>query len=263
MANVHPQIGKEKDVREDTWTVTLPYLVDDVADEDAAALAAIAAAGNMAPGRLTGTTVDERADTGSDAGRIYFVTLTWTYRASAAIAGGGSFSFDTSAATEKVYAALATTETKPADAPDTGGIIRDGVDIYAPSFRWSETHDIDGGNFTNAYVQSLYGATSKVNSSSFRMFDAGEVLLLGVSGSSTVDSEGNVTVPVTFNYAARPNQTNLSIAGQTITSKKGWQFLEVTREPGEDATANREVPALQGVYVRSVYDETDFSVLYP
>lgn len=263
MANVHEQTGYEKDVSGDTWTVSRTYTVDDVSSDTAAVTAAVNAAGNMSPGTLESVNAKEIGNGGTSATTIYEIGLTWRFRASSSIAGGGSFSFDTSAATEKVYTALATTESQPSGAPDVGKVIKDGVDIYAPSFQWSETHDIDGADFTNEYVGLLYASTAKVNANSFRMFDSGEVLFLGASGASKTDSEGNLTVPTTFNYAARPNQTDVNVGSETVANKKGWQFVEVVSESDEDATAGREVPKIQGVYVHTVYEEVDFSSLYP
>ena len=117
------------------------------------------------------------------------------------------------------------------------------------------------------YLTVLYGLTGKTNDATFRGFNTGEVLFKGASGSR----DGHVTASVTFDFAASPNVTGISIGGSassadghppiTGISKGGWEYLWVHYREYKSIAQNRIVKYPHTVIVERVYDAGDFDLL--
>lgn len=174
------------------------------------------------------------------------------------------YTFETGGGTQHITQSLQTIASYalPAEtAPDFSGAIgvgRDsieGVDIIKPDFSFSETHWKSDAFVTDAYKQTLFDLTGRVNGDTFKGFEAGEVLFLGASGSRT----GADLWELTFNFRASKNETALTIGGITIAAKKGWEYLWFRYREKEDAAAKMIVREPLAAYVEQVYEEGNFA----
>lgn len=182
-----------------------------------------------------------------------------------------SVNFETSGGTRRVTQAISD-ERYPADAPDVKKAINmigdnvDGVDIVVPIFEWSEEYEIPGIALTPSYVVAVAELTGKVNDGAFRGFAAGEVLFLGVSGTTTLnpnqsDAASAATTSLSYRFAASPNKENLDVGDIEVTEKKGWDFMWVRYEPEVGTEAGKILKTPKSVYVDKVYDDGDFTIL--
>ncbi len=247
----------------------LVYLVRGTED-DAEARTQLLATAPMAVGALkrdSGTTRVEELHTGVWLGTVPYARSAMTQSLPAT--GDSVYSFDTGGGTQHITQSLATAGSyapsgktapnyKGAIGVTAGGV--EGVDITVPVYRFSETHILDDNDVTGTYKAKLYHLTGKVNAASFRGLAAGECLFLGASGSKRGGPSGE-DWEISFNFAASPNRTNLTVGDITAIAKKGWEYLWVRYEDAEDATAKTLVQRPVAAYVEKVYEEGDFSDL--
>lgn len=130
---------------------------------------------------------------------------------------------------------------KPELLNDLGdGTEPEGVEVFEHIYEESETHYVKTEYLTIAYRQLLKTLVGRVNTTTFRGNQPGEVLLRGVSGSR----RGANDTEMTFRWSVKENQTAFKIGAIENISKKGWQYLWPrygTVKPDSDA------PAYQGV----------------
>jgi hypothetical protein len=182
--------------------------------------------------------------------------------------GDNEFEFDTTGGTQHITQAKETIATYPdpaigvaSDWQEAIGVTDDGVqgiDIVLPQFSYKETHQIAHATVVGGLTGVIYGLTAKVNNASFKGFAAGEVLFVGATGRRR-KSEGFWTI--TFNFLCSRNATGIPIGPITVTSKKGWEHLDVQYESAEDETASMLVKKPIAARVYRVYDSGDFSTL--
>lgn len=142
----------------------------------------------------------------------------------------------------------------------------EGCDIVVPVFEWQEDYEIPGAKLTQSYVNTIANLTGKVNDSTFRGFDEGEVLFLGCSGSQTFNpnqANGSAasSARLSFRFAQSPNETNLDVGGISVALKKGWHFMWTVYDATEDAASRTVLKKPRFVYVNEVYETGDFSTL--
>jgi len=148
-------------------------------------------------------------------------------------------------------------------APDFGGAIGvtkdsvNGVDIFQPTFAFSETHYLPVASVTGAYKLALFAAAGKTNNATFKGFAAGEVIFLGASGGQ----RGAEDWEISYKFAARQNQASLTIGQFTGIAKTGWQYVWVRYSEAEDTIAKSIVRKPLAVYVETVYDSANFSTI--
>ena len=184
--------------------------------------------------------------------------------------GESVFSFETGGGTQHITQSKQTIATygRPGvvDLPDYKGAIGvndegvpEGVDIVVPVYNFSETHYIDDASI-DALKTAAFNLTGRVNDNTWRGFNAGEVLLMGVSGSRRGD-QGDWEV--TFRFAASPNVTGLSVGDITGIDKKGWEYLWLRYREEETTVGASTFRVTVPVYafVERVYDEGDFTTL--
>ena len=183
-------------------------------------------------------------------------TVEWSFE----IGGGGTQHITQSLKTEGKYAASGT----PPDFKgaigvrrDGNGLAVDGIDIDVTTFAWSETHHLAYIQITPAYINTLYLLRGKVNDDAWRIFSKGEVRLVSISGSA----RGEWTVPITFNFEASHNVTDLKVGDITGIAKEGWHYLWTFYEDTEDQSAQELVKNPKAVYVEQVHEYEDFSKL--
>jgi hypothetical protein len=174
-------------------------------------------------------------------------------------------SFDTTGGTQHITQAYAETkfgtnapDQRKAIGVDSNGV--NGVDVVVPQLQWQEQYDVPNAYVTAAYVRGLAGVTGTTNSSSFRGFEAGEVLFVGCSGSQEWDDQkGKGPWSLSFRFVASKNVTGETIGDISGVSKKGHEYLWVRYEDAVESNALLKKP--KAVYVNKVYRESDFSAL--
>jgi len=180
--------------------------------------------------------------------------------------GDSRFAFDTTGGLQHVTQSLRTVNkyAPPGKiAPDFKGAIGvthdnvEGVDVTIPVYSFSETHYIATATVTSAYKATLYSLTGRVNDAVFRDFNPGEVLFLGAAGSKRGEEDWEIS----FNFAASPNVTNLTVGDIVGIDKKGWEYLWVRYADAEDNVAKALVKRPVAAYVEEVYWDGDFSGL--
>ena len=183
-------------------------------------------------------------------------TVEWSFE----IGGGGTRHITQSLKTAGKYAASgAPPNFKGAIGVrrDGNGLAVDGIDIDVTTFAWSETHHLAYIQITPAYINTLYLLRGKVNDDAWRIFSKGEVRLVSISGSA----RGEWTVPITFNFEASHNVTDLKVGDITGIAKEGWHYLWTFYEDTEDQSAQELVKNPKAVYVEQVHEYEDFSKL--
>lgn len=148
-------------------------------------------------------------------------------------------------------------------APDYKGAINvtndsvEGCDISVPIYNWSETHWIPHENVTDAYRDTLHYVTGKVNADTFRTFDPGQVMFLGVTGSR----RGSADWELTYRFSLKPNQIGIQVGDLYVPNKKGWEYLWVRYREVEDTELKMMVMRPYAAYVEKVYKDANFSQL--
>lgn len=133
----------------------------------------------------------------------------------------------------------------------------EGAEVYEPTVAFSETHWIDEATLTEAYRVSLMRTVGKINAGAFKGWDAGEVLCAGISGAK----RGSDDWEVSFKFQARENQTDLVVAGITVASKGGWEYLWPRYFKKLDGDSYVTLNLVRYMVVAKVFRSADFSVL--
>ena len=131
-----------------------------------------------------------------------------------------------------------------------------GVDIPTAQLRETYTKVMRLSKITTSFKRTVASLVGKVNSGSFKGWNAGEVLFLGMSYSSPARKSTKVTV--TFNFAIQLNESDAKVCGKSI-SKKGFEYVwALSKTSAEDGIPKAEVEA---IYVDQVCETASFSVL--
>jgi len=182
--------------------------------------------------------------------------------------GDSSFTFDIAGQAQRITQSRSTQSKTPAGARDfkqaiavnqdaNGGLNVQGVEIQVPTYAFSETHILSDATVDNAYKGKLFELTGTVNNAAFKGLNAGECLLVGVSGRRRADADWELT----YSFQCQPNRTNLEITDSiTVASKDGWDYLWVLYEDFVDSLDGWTRQAV-AAYVERVYERKDFSQL--
>ena len=128
-----------------------------------------------------------------------------------------------------------------------------GVDITVPAFEFSIRKKFKF--VSTSYLLSMVAMTGRVNSTAWSIFSPGEAVFLGGEGGE----DDQNWVDVTYNFAARPNELNLSIGNIVGISKFGWDYLWVRH--GEEVVGDRVLQVPEAAYVEQVYPGANFNAL--
>lgn len=128
-----------------------------------------------------------------------------------------------------------------------------GVDAVVPVFNFTETWTVPVQYLTDTYVSTLYLLTGTVNKDQFRIFKPGECLFMGARCEF---ARGDFKAPITFSFAARPNEAKKTIGDIDVTNKKGWQYLWIEYESSVDNANLIKRPKF--VYIDDIYGEENF-----
>ena len=131
-----------------------------------------------------------------------------------------------------------------------------GVDVPTAQLRETYTKQMRIGKLTTAFKRKVAALVGKVNSGSFKGWNAGEVLFLGMSYSTPAKKAKKVTV--SFNFAIQPNESGVKVAGKSVT-KKGFEYVwAISKTVASSGTPKLEV---EGIYVDQVCEYASFSGL--
>lgn len=141
---------------------------------------------------------------------------------------------------------------------DSNGV--NGVDIVVPQLQWQESYDVPNAYVTSGWIRGVAGITGTTNNSTFRGFEAGEVLFIGCSGSQEWDDQkGRGPWSLSFRFVASKNVTGQTIGSISGIEKKGHEYLWVRYEDAVSGSSLLKQP--KAVYVSKVYKDSDFSAL--
>lgn len=192
--------------------------------------------------------------------------------------GTSVYAFEIGGKTETIYQSLQTWR-GPEESPppnhygainvDGKGNVK-GVDVYVPSYAFSETHQIAPQLITPGYKYDIFSLAGKVNENGFKGFQAGEVLFIGASG----QTKDLTRWEITYRFLASPNvfqvvtvrRPNPSVGGGMVDvmfaiQKDGWDYLWYAYGTEADTTAKGLARRPIGCYVERVYERGDMSKL--
>lgn len=112
---------------------------------------------------------------------------------------------------------------------------------------------------THAWVQTHEALVCTVNQAPFRIWQQGELLLLGVAA----QKQAETLVPVTYTFASSRTKTDMTIGDVTGVDKEGHHYLWIEYWSEEDATAKDLVHRPKAVHVERVYDYADWATYLP
>lgn len=188
--------------------------------------------------------------------------------------GSFSISFDISGQNQRITQSVATRgRYKAASAPDRDfkGAINvqsdgrvEGVDIVIPFTTLTLDYVADPDAITEAYFTLLCRTVGKQNSTPYKGFAAGELLLTRVSGRK----RNAECWDLSFGLAVSENQDENSdpgiiipgINGDQKLTKDGWDYLWVYYDRGNDEGGRTPAKPLYAI-IEQVYREADYAVL--
>lgn len=133
----------------------------------------------------------------------------------------------------------------------------EGADRYDEAFSFTVTKVLANSSITNAYISTLRDTCFRWNAAAYRGLPAGEVLLVGASGSPR-DAK---SYSVGYKFFGSRNVTGLTSGGISGISKQGWDYLWHLRREMEDTTAKFITPRPIAAYVERLYTSANFQVL--
>lgn len=136
------------------------------------------------------------------------------------------------------------------------GSVSGRINAYRPEFILSCTATFSKKKAqSNSYLRRIAALVGKVNSENFHQWAAGEVLFLGLSGSSVFQGKnGEELCNMTFRFSIRCNGAR-ELDERTIQNVDGWDYLWGIRRRRDGQ--NR----LTSAYVSRIYERAAFSVL--
>lgn len=134
-----------------------------------------------------------------------------------------------------------------------------GVDVVTATMRESYTLQMRPSQLTTSYKRMLANLTGKVNSKSFKGWEAGEVLFLGASFSG--NQSGSDRITVTFNFAIQQNESAVPISPELAINKRGWEYVWTITKTVDDPETKTTKVELVNAYVEQVYPYADFGKL--
>lgn len=211
----------------------IPYLVFEVADEDAALAAVLAAApATCRDLPLDSIEIDERTNDTTFKVNAVYRDENETDEPDDDKDEEATVSFDCGGGSKHLLYSLA--QRKVFGEKDAGGAVGwnsksgddceiSGVDIPTAQLRETYTVPMRLSRLSTGYKRNVAALVGKVNSGSFKGWSAGEVMFLGMSYSTPAKKAKKVTV--TFNFAIQPNESGAKIGNKSIGSKKGFEYV--------------------------------------
>ena len=180
------------------------------------------------------------------------------------------FQYDFATTTQHITQSLKTVSDFSAgwipSAPDFKGAIGvdsdgnvSGVDKIQPILNWTETHYYSDTEFSDAVFEAILEANGKVNNADFEGSPAGSILF---QGGTAIQRESDLW-EVAYKFSYSPPLDALTIGDIDGVSKKGWEYLWIFYSKVSDSVSGILVQQPSAVYVEQVYEEADFSTIFP
>lgn len=130
-----------------------------------------------------------------------------------------------------------------------------GVDVPTASIKESWETEMSMSELTTSWRRKIAAATGTCNSSRFKGWERGEVLLVNCSFQGSPNSSDKVKVR--FDFAIRLNEPNAQVAKITLGEVEGWQYVWTIQRPHLEGYT----PDVLGAYVSQVVSYSDFNSL--
>lgn len=179
------------------------------------------------------------------------------------VSGDYSFRFDTTGATLRIFASREHVESYgPLGATGTNihnGAINvrngeaEGVEIVVSALKLTVDFRHPQGVVTIPFAKNLSNYTGRYNSDTFLTFDPGELLFLGSTGGDGTTAEAEVS----YHFAGKPNESNMTIGNIANIVAKGHDYAWVEYE--DDDAAGEAGTRLKYVHVERIYQSLAFA----
>jgi hypothetical protein len=140
-----------------------------------------------------------------------------------------------------------------------------GASIFVPQRTWTESVEIPMAQYTFAYEDAVFAIVQgPVNSASFRGYDPGEVLFLGMNAQLSTQNPNFVTAAYEFSMSPNNSSKNnnlLTIGPISNVAKDGWDYLDVRYQSVVDSGGATVVAQPQYVLIHRLYKRSAFTPL--
>lgn len=195
---------------------------------------------------------------------LWLATVHYDTSAPEPLSANDSIEFSTTGGTQNITQSLATVASYPSGAPNYQGAIGvsesgvAGADIVVPVLTRAETHFF--AELSPAYELTLLDLTSTVNASTFRGFNAGEVLFLGADVRKQ-DNRHDTPWAVTYQFAVQRNRSSFSVGSIAVAEKRGWDYMWIRYAQVDDSETNSLLRVPESVHIERVYEYGNFALL--
>lgn len=131
-----------------------------------------------------------------------------------------------------------------------------GVEIFAPVLEYSYAIQFENADITDSYIDAVFN-TVGMNDAEFYGRPAGSVLFKGCRGTR----KGSEKWELTFDFAYSPNGIDVPVGGITVSSKRGWDYLDVLYVSNGDRVNGLRLMLPGQATVHQVYPLTNFANL--
>ena len=131
----------------------------------------------------------------------------------------------------------------------------EGAEMIIPALKITYGFRHPQGVVDESFARTLARNTGKVNSDSWRGFDAGELLFIGASGSDGSEADAEVS----YQFAASENAT-LTIGEIADVVKKGHEALWIEYEDDEEDDEAVQIP--KRIHIERVYSDMSFASIF-
>ncbi len=247
-------------------SVEIPYVVFEVADEDAALSAVLA----ETPRTYGALPLESVGINSRENDSTYKVNAIYKKETSSSDDDDDddpetTVSFDCGGGSKHMTHSLR--QTRAFGTKDAGGAIGwngksgsemeiTGIDIPTAQLRETYTRVMKLSRISTSFKRNVAALVGKVNSGGFKGWAAGEVMFLGMSYSCP--DKRSTKVSVAFNFAIQPNESGARVGGQSV-SKKGFEYVwALSKTSAENGAPKAEVEA---IYVDQVCEYASFGAL--
>ena len=145
---------------------------------------------------------------------------------------------------------------------DGNGQTVKGCSVQVPYFTWDETHYYAASVVaSHTFIQNLEDLGATCNESAWRIWQAQELLLLGISAAGSKDMDGTIAVGVKYRFASSRTKTNLTFGDITGVTRTGHNYLWLEYEEKEDGGLSTCQPVR--VHTERIYELADWSADLP
>lgn len=203
---------------------------------------------------------------------MYHLTVNWA-KSNNQTQNSVDYRFSFLAPSAHVYQSLETiatyrnTSVYPTAAVNWGGAINvvndggrnrvEGMQLATPAENFKLTYVTSNAVVNGAYQNLVNSLCGKVNSTTFRGYPAGSIMLVRAEGGR--NSAGVWTLD--FGFALSENATNIPVGAITVSAKDGWDLLWVYYVTSKDNTANSSAKIPGAAYIERVYKRADLNLL--